>query len=115
MNFLIALTTLFLNLIEFYETCELSGEMCVCKRVLSSIEMSCQEKSSASTPLIFNEITIRENVLSLKITLENKFYVGVRSSISDPLSLKIITLTIINSQKLTLEANSFQYLTNLLF
>ena len=89
---------LILNFILLCNTCELSGEICVCNKYDSfTTTIICLEKFTNEKLLNLSEVNIRSNPTYLIIQLENKIYNGIISS-DKTISLRILKLTLINNQ-----------------
>ena len=97
---------------KIYETCELSGEKCLCFTIPGLTFMNCLEKYTNIKTLNLNQIGMLENITQLYLYIENKIFDRILPSYNEFL-LKLSSLTIRNNQILNLEANSFQMLTNL--
>ena len=97
---------------KIYETCELSGEKCLCFTIPGLAFMNCLEKYTNIKTLNLNQIVMRENITQLYLYIENRIFYRILPSYNEVL-LKFSSLTIRNNQILKLEANSFQMLTNL--
>ena len=92
---------------KIYETCELSGEKCLCFTIPGLAFMNCLEKSTNIKTLNLNQILIRENITQLYLYIENKIFYRILPSYNEFL-FKLSSLTIRNNQILKLEANSFE-------
>ena len=99
MKFETELLILFLYLRNFYETCKLSGEICVCLTVPNEFTiMICGEKYSIAKILNFNETEIYEKVPEIRIRVENKIYERITSSYENVLLKSVKILTFANNK-----------------